>query len=125
MAGPAAANARDPLRRDGPAAHARRLRHVSDALLELSVRGGELGLNAETAITFGTGLLGLSGMYAVAKVTLSPLSNGFSGDTITINPHGGSRWGKKRVGKLGPSVSRATVDFNGRIGDNVDNAGAS
>ena len=30
----------------------------------LKVRGGELGLNAETAITFGTGLLGLSGMYA-------------------------------------------------------------
>ena len=30
----------------------------------LAVRGGELGLNAETAITFGTGLLGLSGMYA-------------------------------------------------------------
>ena len=31
----------------------------------LKVRGGELGLNAETAINVGTGLMGVAGAYTV------------------------------------------------------------
>ena len=31
----------------------------------LAVRGGELGLNAETAINVGTGLMGVAGAYTV------------------------------------------------------------
>ena len=33
----------------------------------LNVRGGELGLNADTAISVGTKLMGLSGVYAYVE----------------------------------------------------------